>query len=69
MGLSTPIMSSHQPDDGSAGEDAACAEGDKPVNSSTALSPPGDGSPQVSKAMRGDSMGPWSIEKAPSMAT
>jgi hypothetical protein len=38
IGLPSPIIDSHQPRFGSSGEDAACADGDRPVNSSTVLS-------------------------------
>ena len=48
MGLSAPIMSSHQPAEASSGDDAAWAEGERPVKSSTALSAAGESSPQVS---------------------
>ena len=48
MGLSGPTMSSHQPADGSSGDEAMCAEGDKPVNTSTAFPACGSNSPSVS---------------------
>ena len=38
MGRASPIIDSHQPGVGSAAEDAACADGDSPVKSSTVLS-------------------------------
>ena len=38
IGLPAPIIDSHQPGFGSAGDDAACADGDSPVKSSTVLS-------------------------------
>ena len=48
IGRPGPIMSSHQPCEGSSAEDAACAEGDRPVKIITALSWRTAGSPQVS---------------------
>jgi hypothetical protein len=38
MGREGPITSSHQPGAGSPGDEVACADGDMPVNTSTALS-------------------------------
>ena len=46
--LPGPTMRSHQPSDGSSGEEAAWAEGERPVNSSTALSRRAFSRPQVS---------------------
>src|SRR5512143_1764324 len=37
IGRPSPTIVSHQPGRGSSGDDAACADGDSPVNSSTAL--------------------------------
>src|SRR5690554_4020453 len=53
-----PTMSSHQPGAGFDGDEAACAEGERPVNSRMALSPRPLSSPQVSYAMVGDSSQP-----------
>src|SRR5579872_3778482 len=47
-----PIIRSHQPSLGSAAEDAACAGGERPVKSTTALSLAALSSPQHSKATR-----------------
>src|SRR5215468_370005 len=52
MALPAPTIFSHQPGEGSAAEDAACAEGDSPVNSRMALSRASFSSPQVSYATR-----------------
>jgi hypothetical protein len=38
MGRPGPIMSSHQPCEGSSVDEAACADGDRPVKIMTALS-------------------------------
>jgi hypothetical protein len=48
IGRPGPTISSHQPGEVSSGEDAACADGDSPVNSSTALPWRASSSPQVS---------------------
>ncbi|GIK33648.1 MAG: hypothetical protein AMXMBFR45_16180 [Gammaproteobacteria bacterium] len=48
IGREGPIISSHQPGVGSAAEDAACAEGERPVKISTALSRAALSSPQLS---------------------
>ena len=48
MGRPGPITSSHQPGAGSSGEEAACADGDRPVKISTTLSRAPFSSPQVS---------------------
>ncbi|MDZ7748730.1 MAG: hypothetical protein U5K43_07695 [Halofilum sp. (in: g-proteobacteria)] len=48
IGWPGPIMYSHQPGEGSAGDEAACAFGESPVNSSRALSPRPLSRPQVS---------------------
>ena len=50
MGRPGPIMSSHQPCVWSSVDEAACAEGDRPVKIMTALSWRTAGSPQVSYA-------------------
>src|SRR3954451_5372810 len=51
IGRPGPIMSSHQPGAGSSVEEAACAEGDRPVKINTALSAQNARSPQVSYAI------------------
>ena len=66
MGLSGPTMSSHQPAEGSSGDEAMCADGDRPVNTSTALSALGLSSPKVSKAMVGLSKTPRRMGNGPS---
>jgi len=48
IGREGPTISSHQPGAGSAGEDAAWAEGERPVKISTALSRAALSRPQVS---------------------
>ena len=48
IGLPAPSISSHQPGLRSAVDEAACAEGDRPVNNNTALLRSGANSPQVS---------------------
>ena len=48
IGLPSPIIGSHQPGFGSAGDDAACADGDSPVNSRIVLSRASFSRPQVS---------------------
>ena len=48
IGWPSPIIDSHQPGVGSSAEDAACAGGDSPVNSSTVLSRAAFGRPQHS---------------------
>ncbi len=48
IGRPGPIMSSHQPGAGSSVEDAACADGDRPVKMRIAFSSRTWGSPQVS---------------------
>src|SRR6185369_13068114 len=52
IGLPGPIISSHQPGDGSATLDAACALGDRPVSMKIALSRAGVSVPHVSYASR-----------------
>ena len=47
-GRPSPIMLSHQPGLGSAGEDAACAEGDSPVKITIVLSRAAFSDPQHS---------------------
>src|SRR2546425_8420304 len=47
-----PIIPSHQPSLESCGEEAACADGESPVNSSMALSRASFSVPQVSYAIR-----------------
>src|SRR5688500_13029131 len=51
IGRPGPIMSSHQPGAGSSVDDAACAEGDRPVKIRMALSLQKLRSPQVSYAI------------------
>jgi hypothetical protein len=48
MALPGPTIFSHQPGDGSFAEDAACADGESPVNNRMALSRASLSSPQVS---------------------
>src|SRR6478672_13841455 len=48
IGLPGPIISSHQPGEGSAALDAACALGDRPVRIRIALSRAAPSVPQVS---------------------
>ena len=48
IGRPGPIMSSHHPCAGSSLDEAACADGDRPVKIMTALSCRASGSPQVS---------------------
>ena len=66
MGLSGPTMSSHQPAEGSSGEEAMCADGERPVKTSTALSACGLSAPRVSKAMVGLSKTPRRMWNGPS---
>ena len=54
MGLFGPTIASHQPGEGSASAEAACAEGDKPVKIKTPLSFAAFKVPQVSKAIAGE---------------
>jgi hypothetical protein len=58
IGLLGPIIFSHQPLEGSFLDEAACAEGDKPVKIRTPLSLEALRVPQVSKAIMGDSKTP-----------
>jgi hypothetical protein len=48
IGLPAPIIDSHQPGFGSAGDEAACADGDRPVNSRNVLSRAAFSVPRVS---------------------
>jgi len=48
IGLPAPIIDSHQPGFGSAADDAACAEGESPVKSSSVLSRAAFSVPRVS---------------------
>ena len=58
IGRPSPIIDSHQPGVGSAGDDAACADGDSPVKIRRALSRASFSSPQVSYATTGCSSTP-----------
>src|SRR5688572_2165556 len=58
MGRASPIIDSHHPSAGSRAEDAACADGDSPVKSSTVLSSAGLRRPQLSYATTGFAIDP-----------
>src|SRR5512144_645215 len=58
IGRPGPIIDSHQPGDASAGDDVACADGESPVNSNSALSRAALRRPQLSYAITGSSSVP-----------
>ena len=58
IGLPSPSIGSHQPGFGSAGDDATCAGGDRPVKITTTLSRAAFRRPQVSYATTGCSSTP-----------